>query len=332
MLTIISVISVVVGVIVCIYLYTKIHKETITLNSLKKENEACRTSLDIYKKSIELKQLEKDKLDKQIYEIQVKHNSLSEQLRTLGEQSTQATDSLQKLRDSFKETYDQTSASYLKVLEIEYDKKEKEYDDLCSTLKCNYDNLQEQLMLKKEQVEKEISSLQQLRTSIIEANRREKQIEDNTAFYCLAFSTEQLSDIDKLNNIKKDLFNPRILSMLIWKEYYQKPLKTLAANILNSTDTICGIYKITNLLTKECYVGQSVDIAKRLAEHVKCGLGIDTPSGNKLYASMQKYGIQHFSFELLEQCNRDELNQKEKFYISLYQSCENGFNSNKGNS
>ena len=85
MLTIISIISVVVGVVVCIYLCTRIRKETITLNSLKRENEACRTSLDIYEKSIELKQLEKDKLDKQIYETQVKHNSLSEQLRVLGE-------------------------------------------------------------------------------------------------------------------------------------------------------------------------------------------------------------------------------------------------------
>lgn len=330
MLTIISIISVVVGVVVCIYLCTRIRKETITLNSLKRENEACRTSLDIYEKSIELKQLEKDKLDKQIYETQVKHNSLSEQLRVLGEQSAQATDSLQKLRDSVKETYDQTSASYLKILEMEYDKKEKEYDDLCTKLKCNYDNLQEQLMLKKEQVEKEISSLKQLRASIVEANRREKSIEDNVAFYCLTFTTEQLSDIKHLNIIKKDLFNPRVLSMLIWKEYYQKPLKTLAANVLNSTEVVCGIYKITNLETKECYVGQSVDVAKRFSDHVKCGLGIDTPSGNKLYASMQEFGIQNFSFELLEQCDREELNQKEKFYISLYQSCENGFNSNKG--
>ena len=45
---------------------------------------------------------------------------------------------------------------------------------------------------------------------------------------------------------------------------------------------------------------------------MKCGLGIDTPAGNKLYASMKKYGIDSFSFELLEKCTSEELNENIK--------------------
>lgn len=54
---------------------------------------------------------------------------------------------------------------------------------------------------------------------------------------------------------------------------------------------VCGIYKITNQKTNQCYIGQSVDISKRWKDHVKCGLGIDTPTNNKLYQSMNEFGI-----------------------------------------
>ena len=118
--------------------------------------------------------------------------------------------------------------------------------------------------------------------------------------------------------------------MLIWQTYWQKPLKALAANILGNK-TVVGIYKITNTKTKECYIGQSVDIAKRWADHAKCGLGIDTPQGNKLYKAMMEYGIYSFSWELLEECPKEQLDEKEKYYIDLYDAYNYGYNSTKGN-
>jgi group I intron endonuclease len=117
--------------------------------------------------------------------------------------------------------------------------------------------------------------------------------------------------------------------MLIWQTWFQKPLKALSANILG-TKTITGIYKITNIETGECYIGQASDIATRWAEHAKCGLGIDTPANNKLYQAMQEYGLWSFSWELLEECPRDLLNEKEKYYIELYDSYNFGYNSNHG--
>ena len=46
---------------------------------------------------------------------------------------------------------------------------------------------------------------------------------------------------------------------------------------------------------------------------------------------MQEYGIWEFSWELIEQCSREDLDSKEKYYIELYQACEYGYNSNTGN-
>ena len=46
---------------------------------------------------------------------------------------------------------------------------------------------------------------------------------------------------------------------------------------------------------------------------------------------MLKDGVTNFTFELLEQCDRQLLNEKEKFYINLYQAYDYGYNSTIGN-
>jgi len=78
-------------------------------------------------------------------------------------------------------------------------------------------------------------------------------------------------------------------------------------------------------------VGQAVDIGERFKQHIKCGLGIDTPA-NKLYAAMEKYGVENFTFEILETCARDKLNERERYYIDLYKTQEWGWNQTKGGS
>ena len=130
--------------------------------------------------------------------------------------------------------------------------------------------------------------------------------------------------------MKSQLHNPRILNMLIWSTYFQKPMTNLCNNIVG-TEIKCGIYKITNQLNDMCYIGQSVNISDRWKQHAKCGLGIDTPQSNKLYQAMIENGLWNFSFEILEECSREELNNKEKYYIQLYQSKEYGYNAQKGN-
>ena len=106
-------------------------------------------------------------------------------------------------------------------------------------------------------------------------------------------------------------------------------MTALCNNILG-TAIVSGVYKITNQETGECYIGQAVDVAKRWKDHAKCGLGIDTPVNNKLYKAIQEYGIWNFSWELLEKCDKELLNEKEKYYIELYDSKNYGYNSSIG--
>ena len=71
-------------------------------------------------------------------------------------------------------------------------------------------------------------------------------------------------------------------------------------------------------------------MAARFKSHAKCGLGIDAPANNKLYAAMQKDGLSNFTWELLEECKKEELNERERYYIEAYMSKDYGYNSNIG--
>ena len=87
----------------------------------------------------------------------------------------------------------------------------------------------------------------------------------------------------------------------------------------------CGIYKITNLKTQQCYIGQSVSIGERFKQHCKCGCGIGASASNKLYTSMQQDGIWNFTFEILEECDKSLLDSREDYWQEFYQAKEFGY-------
>lgn len=82
----------------------------------------------------------------------------------------------------------------------------------------------------------------------------------------------------------------------------------------------CGIYKFTNKINGKIYIGQSVNIERRIGEHF-C-----RHDGTPFHLALEKYGRDNFIIEILEECNIDVLDDREKYYISLYDS----ENKNKG--
>ena len=220
--------------------------------------------------------------------------------------------------------------SYCDTLDNSYKEKEREYQEHLSLLGVSYEKHQLDLLRKTDKIREELDSIKATRTAAIQAQIKEKEIKEKREFYMLCPKAADIDDIRRLERIKPDLHNPRVLSMLIWSTFFQKPMTTLCNNVLG-TSTVTGIYKITNQENDMCYIGQAVDIATRWKNHAKCGLDIDTPAGNKLYKAMKEEGIWNFSWELLEECPRNELDAKEKFYIELYQSKDFGYNTTKGN-
>lgn len=87
------------------------------------------------------------------------------------------------------------------------------------------------------------------------------------------------------------------------------------------------IYKIINDINDKVYIGKTeFNIKKRFKEHCQ-----DSKRGYEnrpLYKAMNKYGIEHFSIEKIEECNN--LEEREKYWIKYYNSFENGYNATLG--
>lgn len=94
-----------------------------------------------------------------------------------------------------------------------------------------------------------------------------------------------------------------------------------------------GIYKITNKKNGKVYIGQSNDMVKRKNSHFNA-LRKNKHDNVHLQNSFNKYGECNFSFEVLEECSEDELNDLEIKYIKEYNSTDRkfGFNIRDGGS
>ena len=87
---------------------------------------------------------------------------------------------------------------------------------------------------------------------------------------------------------------------------------------------ICGVYKITNTITGDFYIGSSNNVKRRWTEHKKPSTRKRFPN-NQLYKDMQKYGIENFVFEVIEEAEESFLKEKEQKFIETlkptYNSC-----------
>lgn len=80
----------------------------------------------------------------------------------------------------------------------------------------------------------------------------------------------------------------------------------------------CGIYKITQKSTGKVYIGQSLNVTKRIEQH----LNDSTDDWHKI---MQN-NLKDWSIEFIETCEPDELNNREQYWIHYYDSYNKGFN------
>jgi hypothetical protein len=290
----------------CLFRKHKVDKETELKNQeIARENEYLKQSQTQLKYSV----------DQLSYEYQRLNNQKIETLNELNG----LRDNIQSTISQNKEISNNAFQEYRKTLEIAYNDYERHFDIEMLSL---HNQIQE--------TTQELNKLKATRAAAHEALMKEQEIKDNKDNYRLIVPEVEKRDIKLLNSIKKELINERPVNMIIWQTYYSKRANELCSRILG-TKPVTGIYKITEISTEKCYIGQSKNIKERFREHMKCGLGIDTPNGNKLYQAMLNSSIEDFTFELIEECNENDLDEKERYFIELYEAYDYGFNSNKGN-
>ena len=92
-----------------------------------------------------------------------------------------------------------------------------------------------------------------------------------------------------------------------------------------------GIYCIENIINNKKYIGQSVDVDGRWSKH-QSSLNKGDHDNDYLQKSWNKYGKENFKFYILEYCKKDELDEKENYYIDLYNTLNRdcGYNLKSG--
>ena len=306
------VLGTVLGVTVTYFCLIPKVKETERLDEqTKKENEQIRTN------NIQLKSEYSNLVNKTL--IQEQH------IKALQQQA----------EDSANALYEQGYALANEKMSVAADKLAAEYEEAKREMEEEYlksmathaADLHNQLSSTNTEIknaERHLADLVSKVTAAVAAAKRQEEIETAQDFYRLNLPDIDIEEIQKLRQVTTLLRDSEPLNKVIWKVYYEKPYTDLIGRVVG-TGVHTGIYKITNLENQKCYVGQAANIADRWKQHIKRGIGAEAPTRNKLYPTMLQHGVENFTFEIIEECPRDKLNEREDYWQNYFGAKEFGY-------
>ena len=276
----------------------------------------------------------------------LQNEELHTELVALEKQHAALTARRQEIQDSIalleKQAEESSNAIYKKSWELANEKMSnaseamsKQYEqakqtaenDYLETLKDCANSFTSQINDKKNELKKvqdELTDLVQKLNSAVEANKRAEEIKQKQDFYRLQLTAIDLDEIKRLREVEPYLREKEPLNKVIWKVYYEKPYTDLIGRVVG-TGIHTGIYKITNIENQMCYVGQAVNIADRWKQHIKRGIGAEAPTRNKLYPTMLEVGVENFTFEIVEECDKSKLNEREDYWQEFFHAKDFGY-------
>ena len=276
----------------------------------------------------------------------LQNEELHTELVALEKQHAALTARRQEIQDSItlleKQAEESSNAIYKKSWELANEKMSnaseamsKQYEqakqtaenDYLETLKDCANSFTAQINDKKNELKKvqdELTDLVQKLNSAVEANKRAEEIKQKQDFYRLQLTAIDLDEIKRLREVEPYLREKEPLNKVIWKVYYEKPYTDLIGRVVG-TGIHTGIYKITNIENQMCYVGQAVNIADRWKQHIKRGIGAEAPTRNKLYPAMLEVGVENFTFEIVEECDKSKLNEREDYWQEFFHAKDFGY-------
>lgn len=295
------------------HIYTLLNKQAVTIelnNKTREENE--KISALNQKLNIQLEQA-KQQLDETIFSIKRQNevlNSLKDTTASLKENAKNEADEVYRIR--------------LQENEI---KLEERYNAISADKEKDILALDKQL----EVYRQSLKDLEDKQLAYIKAQQRQQEIEQKQDYFRLVISEDDKSDIKLLRDLQKHLIKKESIDKVIYETYYKPAYDILMSHLFkDNKEKVCGIYKITDLVTGLAYIGQSVDCKERAKQHIKASLAFGK-STNKLYQQMQKSGQDNFIFEILEEVPRDKLNEREIYWINFYKT-KDQLNSTRGGS
>lgn len=293
------------------YLNPKVKATQVLDEQTKRENEQIRTE------SIQLKSEYSALIDKTL--AQEQH---------IKEIQKQAEDSANTIYEKSFELANERMSAAAEKMSAEYEearqKAEQEYIELMA---CQSATLVKELSATNTAIknaELQLAGLAAKVSAAVAAAKRQEEMETAQDFYRLNLPDIDIEEIVKLREVTVLLRDSEPLNKVIWKVYYEKPYTDLIGRVVG-TGVHTGIYKITNIKSQKCYVGQAADIASRWKQHIKRGIGAEAPTRNKLYPAMLEHGVENFTFEIVEECSRAQLNEREDYWQDYFGAKEFGY-------
>ena len=277
-------------------------------------------------------QSQNENLRAELLELSKEHSSLTAKKEEI----------LSNIATLQKQAEESSNAIYEKSYELANEKMSqaaetmsKKYKDMEEVAKNEYKTIledcvssfQQQITAKQNElseVNKELSDLTAKLTSAVEAAKRAEELRVKQDFYRLQLSQTDIDEIIRLREVTPYLRDSEPLNKVIWKVYYEKPYTDLIGRVVG-TGTHTGIYKITNIENQMCYIGQAANIADRWKQHIKRGIGAETPTRNKLYPVMLELGVENFTFEIVEEVERSKLNEREDYWQEYFHAKDFGY-------
>ena len=264
-------------------------------------------------------------LEKQHAALTARRQEIQDSITLLEQQAAESSDAI--YRKSW-ELANEKMSNASEAMSKQYEQaKQIAENDYLETLKDCANSFTSQINDKKNELKKvqdELTDLVQKLNSAVEANKRAEEIKQKQDFYRLQLTAIDLDEIKRLREVEPYLREKEPLNKVIWKVYYEKPYTDLIGRVVG-TGIHTGIYKITNIENQMCYVGQAVNIADRWKQHIKRGIGAEAPTRNKLYPAMLEVGVENFTFEIVEECDKSKLNEREDYWQEFFHAKDFGY-------
>ena len=248
-------------------------------------------------------------------------NSTMEQIDTLNTSLVAMEKQAQEAADMFYKSKMEIAVENLeKALEIEAQK----YQDNVNSFQEQYDDTIASLLEQYKTLEGNVALMRATNDAAVAAAKRAEEMKDQQDFYRIQLSDTDIHEIELLRSVEPYLRDKEPLNKVIWKCYYEKPTTDMIGRVVGS-GVHTGIYKITEIATEKCYVGQAANLADRWKQHIKRGVGADAPTRNKLYPAMIAAGPENFTFEIVEECDRSSLDAREDYWQDYFKAKEFGY-------
>ena len=306
-------------------------------------------------KKSELDTNQRDQLNQQVNKLKTDQAIINQDIYNKREQLIDIQNQINRAEERYSEAIGQKAADLDAFFDNQKELRQSEMDtdfenlwrEKNEALEAKYKNIVQSYELKeqqlKEQTDEIIAAAQQSQANILAETQFQQQRfeglleplkqyekeQQERLFYTIQVPDEYKDDINFLiTTVSQKVQHPDIINKLVWAEYV-KPYIDETFKRANIKDEP-GIYKITSLESGKCYIGKSTNMKKRLADHFKSSIGIKTIADQAVHHEIWKTGFWNWTIEPIIYCDKDELNDLEKYYIDFFKSQEFGFNKNQG--